>query len=159
MDLPGWGHIFSIAVSDLLNGNFSLFKSIILVIITVPLMLFLNFSFLLFFTCTFYFPYLLFWRRIENKQVLMQTYTYKYPQSDISNQILLTPYSRLWNRIHWLVTVVLRSWTHYTIKLHGHKTSFTNFINTTARTGFPRLSFPILFFTFSCPYLLFWRRI
>ena len=45
--------------------------------------------------------------RIKNKQLLGCTYTSKYSQSDINNQVPLTPHLRLWNRLFWLVAEVL----------------------------------------------------
>ena len=47
---------------------------------------------------------LLIWLSIENKKLIVRTYTWKYPQSDINYQIPLTPCPRLFNRLHWLVT-------------------------------------------------------
>ena len=36
--------------------------------------------------------------RIENKHILMPTYTWKYPQSDTNNLLPSTPRSRIWSR-------------------------------------------------------------
>ena len=53
------------------------------------------------------FPPLLLWISINNKQVLVQTYSFKYTKIDSNNKTPFTSHSQLYNRICWLVTSVL----------------------------------------------------
>ena len=48
------------------------------------------------------------WLRINNNKILVQIYSFKYPKSDINNQIPLTTHSWLCNRLCLLVTAFLR---------------------------------------------------
>ena len=55
------------------------------------------------------------WISINNKQLLVRNYTYKYQQSDINNWIPLTPHSQLCNRLLWLITAflyIINKWNH-----------------------------------------------
>ena len=52
--------------------------------------------------------FFLFKIRIKNKQVIARNYIIKYSQIDIKNQVPLTLYSRLCNRLHWFLTEVLK---------------------------------------------------
>ena len=57
----------------------------------------------------FLFYPLFLWLSLENKKLLVRTYTWKYPHSDIKNEIPLTTHSWLCNRLWWFFTSVLRS--------------------------------------------------
>ena len=72
--------------------------------------------------------------QIKNKQLLMNNYSCKVSQSDINNQVPLTPHSRLFNRLRWLVTAVLNfinKWNQWIKKAQDilHKVSQSKFKN------------------------------
>ena len=46
--------------------------------------------------------------QINNNQSIVGNCTWKYLQDDINNQVPLTPHSRLWNRLRWFLTAVLK---------------------------------------------------
>ena len=72
--------------------------------------------------------------RIKNKQLLMNNYSCKVSQSDINDQVPLTPHSRLFNRLRWLITAVLKfikKWNQWIKKAQDilHKVSQSKFKN------------------------------